>query len=125
MTPRIFRSKSSPRDRWRAELQMWAISRLASTWLIDVEPYEPTRVAGVIERIGVDPVAGWVEVTINDGTAVLAARWRLNQAQQLVAELRHRALVLEGIPKVGENGDLIMEEPMFEAVPPPDYMRVG
>ncbi|MGH2756871.1 MAG: hypothetical protein ACRDI3_03690 [Actinomycetota bacterium] len=102
------------------ELQMWAVSCSASAWLIDVEPYEPCRVAGVVQGLRLDPRAGYLEATIADGTGLIVARWQISRPLPQLAAVPGTGLVLEGVPVVGADGEMVMAEPSFETVPFPD-----
>ena len=55
----------------------WVISLQASGWLADLKPYERCRVVGVVKRLRVDPQQGQIEVTIDDGTGQVTARWAI------------------------------------------------
>ncbi|MGH3116435.1 MAG: hypothetical protein ACRDQ2_04875 [Gaiellales bacterium] len=91
----------------------------ASTWLIDIEPYEPCRVAGVVQRLRLDPRAGCLEATIADGTGVIDASWQISRPLPQLAAVPGTGLVLEGFPVVGADGQMVMHEPTFETVPFP------
>ena len=97
--------------------QLWAISAGASVCLIDLEPYEKCRVVGVVKRLRVDPHQGHVEVTINDGTGEIAARWTIRRQASQLALAPATAVVLDGVAAVGDDGRLTLLEPGFEAIP--------
>jgi hypothetical protein len=99
-----------------AELQLWAVSRGASLWLIDLQPYELCRIAGVVERLRLDPGGGLIEATVSDGTGEVTARWSIRRPTPELAVSPGRAVVLEGIAVVGRDGELILSEPTFEIV---------
>lgn len=109
-----------PQNHRLAELQMWAISRLASTWLIDVEPYVSSRIVGIVQRLRIDPANGYIEATVLDGTGTLLARWHIDRPAPQLAAVPGRGLILEGVPLVGEGGRIIMLEPDFETVSFPE-----
>lgn len=110
-------SRSSTEERCVLELQLWTISR-GGVWLIDVEPYTACRVAGVVQRLRLEPTIGFVEATILDGTGVLAARWHLGRPTPQLAAVPGTGLVLEGVP-LPEGERLIMHEPSYELAPFP------
>lgn len=103
-----------------AELPQWAVSRGASVWLIDLEPYESCRVVGIVERLRIDPRDGHIEAEITDGTDSLVARWSIRRPTPELAVVPGRAVVLEGVAGVGDDGRLILEEPAFETIPWPE-----
>jgi hypothetical protein len=113
-------SRTNPSAR-RADLglparQLWAISAGASVWLIDLEPYEKCRVVGVVKRLSVDPHHGYIEVTINDGTGQVAARWAIRAHAPQLALAPRTAVVLDGVAVVGDDGRLTLVEPGFETI---------
>ena len=96
--------------------QHWAISAGASGWLVDLEPYERCRVVGLVEKLRVDPHQGHIEVMIDDGTGQVTARWAIrDQAPQLALAPR-TAVVLDGVAVVGDDGQLTLLEPGFQAI---------
>ena len=103
-------------DRRRRRLPgrpLWALSAGASVWLSDLEPYEKCRVAGVVKRLRVDPHHGYIEVTINDGTGQVPARWTLREPAPQLALTPGTAVVLDGVATVGDEGRLTLLEPGF------------
>jgi len=88
-------------------------------WLIDLEPYEHNRVVGVVRKLRVDPTEGSIEVTINDGTGEVAARWSMRRPAPELAIVPGTALVLDGVATVGNNGRPTLQEPAFEVIPCP------
>lgn len=114
--PRVPRAE----QRWLMELQLWAVSQGASVWLVDLEPYEPCRVVGVVERLRLDPRRGHLQATITDGTGEVAARWPIRTPPSEVAVAPGRAVVLEGVAVVAHDGALILQDPTFRIVPFPE-----
>ena len=77
--------------------------------------------AGVARRLRIDPRTGVIEVTITDGSTSLGARWAITQ---LVPQLRAApgsGLILEGMARLDERGELLMVEPAIEIVAGPEY----
>ncbi len=92
------------------------ISAGASGWLADLKPYERCRVVGIVKRLRVDPQQGQIEVTIDDGTGQVTARWAIRgQAPQLALTPR-TVVVLEGITVARDDGRLTLLEPGFETI---------
>lgn len=111
---RLRGGRLSSDELWLADLQLWAISQLASVWLIDIKPYEPCRVAGIVVRWRIDPTEGYIEATLFDGTGELLARWpSINRPSPLRVSSEGRGLVLEGVPAVGPRGEIMMLDPRF------------
>lgn len=104
------------------QLQLWAISNGASSLIADIQPYEPCRAFGLIRSLRFDPVRGVMEGSVTDGTGWLVARWHLSNRPDLHG---HRAVCLEGVPRAGDDGSSVMEDPEVEVVSPPDYLKVG
>ena len=114
-------SRTNPLAR-RADLglpprQLWAISAGASAWLIDLEPYEKCRLAGVVKRLRVDPHQGHIEATINDGTGEVAARWAIRRQAPELALAPGTAVVLDGVVEVGDDGRPALLEPGVRTIP--------
>ena len=101
---------------WLAELQLWAVSNGASTWLIDLEPYVVCRVVGVVERVRIDPIDGWLQATITDGTADVAARWFIHRPAPELRAVPGRGVALEGIALINEDGELVLSEPALQTL---------
>lgn len=70
-------------------------------WLIDLEPYEHCRVAGVVRRLRVDPTGGYIEATVNDGTGEVAARWPIRRSAPELAIVRGRRWLLTASQRWG------------------------
>jgi hypothetical protein len=100
-----------------AERQRWAISAGASTWLIDLEPYEKCRVVGVVNSLRMDPREELIEITINDGTGEVGARWMIQRPIPQLALAPGTAVVLDGVAAIGNDGRLVLLEPGFQAIP--------
>lgn len=105
-----------------AARQLWAISAGASVWLIDLEPNERCRVVGVVKSLRLDPDEGYIEITINDGTGQVAARWSIRRPAPELAIGPGMAVVLDGVAAVEGDGRLTLQEPGFQAIP---YLASG
>jgi hypothetical protein len=110
---------ADPKQTRLAGRQLWALSAGASVWLIDLEPYERCRVVGVVRSLRVDPVEGCIEVTIDDGTGQVAARWSIRRPAPELAIGPGMAVLLDGVAVVGDDGRLTLQEPGFQAIPYP------
>lgn len=102
-------------DRWLFDFQLWVMSQGISAWLGDVEPYEPCRVAGVVERMRLDPLEGSLDVLISDGTGVTSARWHIRRPTPQLALAPGRGVVLDGPSTLASDGSVVFEEPTFQA----------
>jgi hypothetical protein len=109
-------------DRQLFDFQLWVISQAISAWLSDVEPYERCRVAGVVQRLRIDPLDGSLDVLISDGTGVTLARWHIRRPTPQLALVPGRGVVLDGSSTVASDGSLVFEEPTFESF---DLSSVG
>ena len=96
------------------ELSLWAVSMGVTSLLIDVEPYERCRVAGVVERLVLDPSAGSIEATISDGIATMRARWPFHRACLELSLAPGRRVVLDGFSAVGPDGCVFLDQPSFQ-----------
>jgi hypothetical protein len=106
---------------WQAAVRSWAAVREDCLWLAEVELYRTYRVAGVVRRLRIDPRAGVIEATITDGTASLRAQWAIRRPVPQLQAAPGLGLILEGMARMDEYGELLMEEPAFEIVPGPEY----
>ncbi len=100
-------------------VRLWAAERDDCLWLDRVELYRPCRVSGVVTQLRIYPRSGVVEVTISDGTASLCARWPLARPVEQLRAAPGVGLILEGIARIDQGGELLMIEPGFEIVPGP------
>lgn len=98
------------------DLPLWAVSQGASSWIIDLAPYEPCRIAGLVESLVLDPRDGSLEAAVTDGTATVIARWAIRRPTLELAVAPGRFVVIEGLPMTGENG-VVIPEPDFEVRP--------
>ena len=77
--------------------------------------------AGVVRQLRLDLGAGVIEVTITDGSTSLGARWAITQQVPQLRAAPGSGLILEGIARLDERGEMLMVEPAFEIVAGPDY----
>ena len=84
---------------------------------MDLEAYEKCRVVGVVKRLRVDPREELIEITINDGTGEVGARWTIRRLIPQLALAPGTAVVLDGVAATGSDGRLVLLEPGFQAIP--------
>jgi hypothetical protein len=106
---------------WNEEIQRWASEKGDCMWLGSVEPYRRCRVAGVVERLRIDPREGVLEVSITDGVDKLQARWEINHVEGQLRAAPGWGLILEGVAHPDGGAGLLMEEPAFEIVRGPRH----
>jgi hypothetical protein len=77
------------------------------------------RVAGVVQNIRIDPRegTGLIEVTINDGSGQMVARWLGRSSLQGIR--LGTGIIIEGIAGRGED-ELMILNPEYELVPGPE-----
>jgi hypothetical protein len=102
-------------EEWLFDLQLWVMSQGISVWLVDLEPYEHCRVAGVVERLRIDPLSGSVDVSLIDGTGVTSALWQIRRPTPQLALVPGRGVVLDGQSTLASDGSVAFEEPTFQA----------
>jgi hypothetical protein len=102
------------------DLQLWTVSQGISTWLIDLNPYEECRVAGIVRQLRIDPRAGVIEAVIADGTGTVLARWAIRRPAPELAVSPGRAVVLEGLSGIGPDGEPVLRNPSFQLRSFPD-----
>ena len=107
-------------DRWLFQLQGWALSQGISSLICDLDPYEPCRVAGIVERLVIDPARWVVETAAADGTGTVVAQWLIRRPTPELVLAPGRAVVLEGVVWIDIDGELVIPEPAFETVPFPE-----
>lgn len=98
------------------ELQLWAVSEGVTGLIIDLAPYEPSRVAGIVETLILDPCEGVIKVSVADGTGITSAVWPLRRPTPQLVLVPGRAIVLSGNTRVGPEGETIFDEPTYEMV---------
>jgi hypothetical protein len=106
--------------KWQAAVRSWAAGREDCLWLDKVELYRTCRVAGVVRRLRIDPRAGVIDVTITDGAASLVAQWPIRRPELVLRAAPGSGLILEGMARIDERGELLMVEPAFEIVAGPE-----
>ena len=112
--------RSNEERRWLEKIHRWAVGKDDCLWLDRVEVHRSCRVAGVVQRLRIDPRAAAIEVTITDATTRLRARWRIRHPAPQLRAAPGSGLILEGVARVDPSGDLVMVEPSFEIVPGPE-----
>ena len=85
--------------------------------MVDLAAYESCRVAGIVQRLRIDPVNRVVEVTLADGTATVSASWTIHRPTPQLVLVPGRAAILSGVTGVGPKGDVVLNEPTFALVP--------
>lgn len=113
----VFGGRLGVEAAWLFQLQLWTVSRGATSFLVDLEPYEFCRVAGLVERLRLDPQTGVFEAWVTDGTASVVAQWSIDRPIGPGSILPGRAVVLDGAAAVGPGGGLVMRNPAFETAP--------
>jgi hypothetical protein len=104
---------------WLLELQLWGVSH-GARMLGDLEPYEPMRVAGVVERVRIAPLERYLAILIGDGTGWVSARWAIERTMPQLSIVPGRRVVLDGIASVGSDGELEFVEPSYRHFPAED-----
>lgn len=110
-----------PDERWLLELQLWVVSCGASNWIIDLEPYESCRLAGLVKSLRIDPANGLIEALITDGTGEVVAQWALRRPTPELSVAPGTGVVLEGIAAVGSGEELVLREPGYESISFPTF----
>jgi hypothetical protein len=100
---------------------LWAAERDDCISIDQVEPYERARVAGVVERLRIDPRAGVIEADITDGVASIGAQWPILRPVPQLRAAPGWGLILDGIAHIDVHGDLRLVEPDFQVVPGPNH----
>jgi hypothetical protein len=113
------RTRPDQERKWLEKIRLWAASKDDCLWLDKVETYLPSRVAGVVTHLRIDPRAGVIEVVITDGRATLGAQWPIDRRVEQLRAAPGVGLVLEGMALIDGRGDLVMVNPVFEIVPGP------
>lgn len=104
-------SPYSSNERRLADVQQWAAARGPCTPLIDLEPYEACRAAGIVERLRIDPVGSCIDVTIADATSEIVIRWSLPAPASALSAVPGMGVVVEGVAAVAEDGRLVVQDP--------------
>lgn len=112
-----WRENRPGKERGLLELGLWAVSAGASCWIVDLVSLERSRVAGLVERLSIDPVEGQARALITDGTGRIIARWQTGSPTPQLAVAPGRLVVLEGLVVVGEDDMMMMLEAVFEVFP--------
>jgi hypothetical protein len=95
------------------DLPLWALSQGASCFIIDLAAYETCRVAGIVQRLRLDPVNGVIQVTVWDGTGTVSAEWVICRPTPQLVLSPGRGVVLTGATSIGLDGDVVLTEPHF------------
>lgn len=101
-------------------LQDWADTIPETTRIKDLTPRCDCKAVGVIQKIRIDPRAGTgsVEVTLDDGTGKLLARWLGRRKLNGIA--LGMGLEVEAIAGGHAGEDLVVLNPSYRLLPGPD-----
>ena len=102
-------------------LRRWVSTVPGATPIDQLQPRERARAAGVIQNIRIDPREGTGsnEATIIDGTGHALTKW-LGRASLEGVRLG-MGLIVEGVPGVGTDNDLVFLNPEYQLVPGPEH----
>ncbi len=117
----IERLARPPEDVRAENLRSWASSIAGTQPIADVQPRKAAKVAGVVQNLRIDPRPGFgsIEATLIDGTGQMVAKWlRRRSLQGMTLGV---GLVVEGIPGVGDDGELVVLNPTYDLVPAPEH----
>jgi hypothetical protein len=82
--------------------------------MVDLFNLDTARVAGLVERLRIDPVASNLDALITDGTGRVIARWGTSTPTPQLAVAPGRLVVVEGLVVSGDDGMMTIVEPTFE-----------
>lgn len=101
-------------------LKEWADSIPETIRIKDIAPRCGCRAVGVIQKIRIDPRAGTgsVEVTLDDGTGRLLARWLGRSKLNGIA--LGKGLEVEATAGHHAGDELVMLNPSYRLMPGPD-----
>ncbi|MDQ3878768.1 MAG: hypothetical protein M3290_10545 [Actinomycetota bacterium] len=114
---KLFGGLTKSPDEIRAEhLREWASSVAGTTPISEVTPRNRARIAGVIQKIRIDPREGRdsIEATIIDGTGRMKVKWLGRQSMSGIS--LGMGLVVEGTIG-GSQKDLTILNPEYRLVP--------
>jgi hypothetical protein len=109
--------RSRGEEKWLLELQLWVLSCGASL-CIDLDRCGWARVAGVVDRLLIDPTRGNFEASITDGTGFVTARWSVGSPALCRAVVPGRRVIVEGFVSESDHGIPILADPRYEVVSP-------
>lgn len=118
----FFKKITLPPEELRAQnLRLWSKTLEGVTPIAELEARQRSKTAGVIQNIRIDPREGTgsIEATIIDGTGAALTKW-LGRASMEGIRLG-MGLVVEGVPGIGTDGDLVFLNPEYELVPSPEH----
>ena len=103
---------------WSKAIRLWASQFDDCQWLGAIEPYSNCRIAGVVERLVIDPTGGVVEIVLTDGVDWCRARWAIAHLEGQLRAAPGSGLIIQGV--IRPDGVVpVIEEPAFEIVPGP------
>ena len=109
----LLRMAESDEDRLAEEIQEWAATVPGTVRIRDAPTRSRVKVAGVVKRITVRPLAGFesLEALITDGTGELSVLWMGRRS--IPGLTLGTRIVVEGVV-AEERGALKMVNPRFE-----------
>ncbi|MBA2273578.1 MAG: OB-fold nucleic acid binding domain-containing protein [Actinobacteria bacterium] len=121
MFDRLIRKLTQAPEATRAtNLQEWADTIPETIRIKDIAPRCGCRAVGVIQKIRIDPRAGTgsVEVTLDDGTGRLRAKWLGRSKLNGIA--LGKGLEVEATAGDHAGGELVVLNPSYRLMPGPD-----
>ncbi len=109
-----------PEDIRAENLRNWLATIPGATPIIEAEPRNRLKVAGVVQNIRIDPSRGGsIEATIIDGTGAMVVKWL--GRQELLGVGLGVGLIVEGTIGAGSDGEKVVLNPEYELVPNPEH----
>lgn len=116
----ILRGVDSSEIVWRDKIRSWAASYTDCLWLDRVELYRECRVAGIVQRMRLDPGERELRSTITDGSSFVTASWPLTRRMAQLKAAPGSGLILQGMARIDATGEIVFVEPGFEIVQGPE-----
>ena len=109
-----------PEDTRALNLEEWAATIPETTRIRDIAPRCGCKAVGVVQKIRIDPSTdtGSVEVTLDDGTGRLLARWLGRRKLNGIA--LGKGLEVEATAGDHAGEELVLLNPTYRLLPGPD-----
>ncbi|MDQ3751509.1 MAG: DNA-binding protein [Actinomycetota bacterium] len=116
----IERLTQTPETIRATNLQKWAESIPGTTRIEDIEPRCGCKAVGIIQKIRIDPRTGTgsVEVTLDDGTGKLVAKWLGRSKLNGIA--LGKGLEVEATAGDHAGEEMVVLNPSYRLMPGPD-----
>jgi hypothetical protein len=118
---RLFNRLIDTRDAlWDDKVRTWARAVPDAHPIVLAEPGRRCYIAGVVERMRIDPVGKTIQAVVMDGTGRMAVKGAIRRPLSAHFVVPGRAVFLSGLAVVTADGGLMLQDPLWREIRGPE-----